>query len=150
MYKIYCDGATSNNKKGEGIGGYAWVILKDDKKINEGSARVEKCTNNECELMAVIAAASQIPILDQFDKVEFYTDSAYIHNCFSQKWWKKWISNGWVNSKKQPVANKELWEIVIHLFKNPQYSFYKVAGHSGNFWNEYVDKKAVNAKLQKI
>ena len=150
MYKIYCDGATSNNKKGEGIGGCGWVILKDDEKINEGAMHLEGTTNNECELKAMINGYLQLsPIITSLDEVEFYTDSAYIHNCFSQGWWKKWIVNGWINSKKQPVANKELWELIIPLFNNKQFSFHKVKGHNGDLWNEYVDKLAVSAKLMK-
>ena len=89
------------------------------------------------------------PMITSLDKVEFYTDSAYIHNCYSQGWWKKWVINGWINSKKQPVANKELWELIIPLFNNKQFSFYKVKGHQGDYWNEYVDKLAVSAKLMK-
>ena len=29
IYYAYTDGATSNNKKGEGVGGTGWVILDE-------------------------------------------------------------------------------------------------------------------------
>ena len=56
--------------------------------------------------------------------------------------------NGWLNSKKQPVANKELWEKLIPYFENPRFSFEKVKGHSGNQLNELVDKMAVAARQE--
>lgn len=60
--------------------------------------------------------------------------------------------NGWVNSKGQAVANKFLWEALIPFFESPQFTFEKVKGHAGNrvdqhsYWNNYVDKLAVEAK----
>ena len=56
--------------------------------------------------------------------------------------------NGWKNSKKQPVANEDLWTGLIPFFqKVPNgYDFVKVKGHAGNEWNEVVDKLAVRAK----
>ena len=67
--------------------------------------------------------------------------------CFTENWWRNWELNGWVNSKKEPVANQDLWKGLIHFFhKAPSYSFIKVKGHSGNKYNEIVDKMAVSAK----
>ena len=150
MYKIYTDGATSNNKKGEGIGGYAWVILnKNNEKIDEGSFKVVGTTNNECELMALISACQNIiALLRDIDTVEIISDSSYCVRCYKDKWWKNWEKNGWLNSKKQPVANKELWELLIPFFEDARFNFKKCKGHSGNYWNEYVDNLAIRAKSQ--
>ena len=64
-----------------------------------------------------------------------------------QNWWKAWRANGWRNSKKEPVANQDLWEGIIPFFmKTPGYDFIKVKGHAGNEYNEIVDKMAVRAK----
>lgn len=58
---------------------------------------------------------------------------------------------GWRNSKKEPVANRELWERLIPYFENPRFSFEKVKGHSGEKdWNDYVDRLAVEAKKTKV
>ena len=80
-----------------------------------------------------------------FDEVVVRTDSAYIHNCYSQKWYIGWEKNGWKNSKKEPVKNKELWEILIQAFKNPNISFEKVKGHEDDLWNNFCDKLAVES-----
>lgn len=85
------------------------------------------------------------------DTATIYSDSAYIINCITQKWYKKWQTNGWRNSKKEPVANRELWERLIPYFENPRFSFEKVKGHSGEKdWNDYVDRLAVEAKKTKL
>ena len=97
--------------------------------------------------------AEELAILEQDSECEFYkniyvySDSAYIINCYSQKWWVNWEKNGWINSKKQKVANRELWESLIYYFKKPNFYFKKVPGHSNNKWNNYVDKLAVQAKF---
>lgn len=75
-----------------------------------------------------------------------YSDSAYIINCYKQKWYNKWQINDWKNSKKEPVANKELWEQLIPYFDNVMFSFEKVPGHAGHVYNEMVDQMAVQAK----
>ena len=73
-------------------------------------------------------------------------NSAYCMNCYSQGWWKNWVKNGWLNSKKQPVANKVLWTYLIPYFESDIFNFYKVKGHDDDYWNNYVDRRAVEAK----
>lgn len=149
MKICYTDGATSNNKKGEGNGGYAWIILdEDENEIKNGFKHVVNTTNNECELKAIIEVCNEIiNIINDNEQVIIYSDSAYCINCYSQKWWEKWENNNWKNSKKQPVANKELWEQLIPFFKNKNFIFKKVTGHSNNKWNNFVDNLAVQAKF---
>ena len=71
-----------------------------------------------------------------------YTDSAYIHSCLTQNWWENWVRNGWINSKKQPVKNKDLWLKIIPFFQRFDIKFKKVKGHSGDTWNERADELA--------
>ena len=132
MIEVYTDGATSNNGYENAIGGAAWIILQENIIIDSGSKNIKNATNNICELD---------------ENIYVYSDSAYIINCYSQKWWVNWEKNGWINSKKQKVANKELWESLIYYFKKPNFYFKKVPGHSNNKWNNYVDKLAVQAKF---
>ena len=144
--KIYCDGATSNNGAQDAIGGWAYVILdEEDDILFEKNGKLTQTTNNICELTAMIQACEQIARI-KFENVTVYSDSAYIINCYAQKWYEKWMQNGWRNSKKEPVANKNLWEKLIPFFLNEKFKFVKVSGHCGVHWNEYVDKMAVEAK----
>ena len=105
-------------------------------------------TNQRMELTAALKACQEVDKLDAFARVKIYSDSAYLVNCWKQHWWRAWQANGWKNSKKQPVANPDLWMGLIPFFeKAPNgYDFIKVKGHAGNKWNEVVDKMAVRAK----
>lgn len=147
--EIYTDGATSNNGYEGARGGWAYIILNEDNEIvKKDSGYIANATNNICELTALIKACEAAlqfsgPFTTPFI---IYSDSAYAINCYKQKWYEKWLSNGWVNSKKQPVANKELWIELIPFFQCPNFIFDKVKGHDTNFWNNYVDKMAVEAK----
>ena len=72
-------------------------------------------------------------------------------NCYQQSWGKAWLHKNWVNSKKEPVKNKELWEKLIPYFQDARFHFIKVKGHNGDkdqhsYWNERVDELAVAAR----
>ena len=152
-YFIYTDGACSDNGKENAIGGFAFVILNNEGALKyEYAMRVENATNNICELSAVLGACVFFDTyFSKENTATIYSDSAYIINCITQKWYKKWQTNGWRNSKKEPVANCELWEHLIPYFENPRFSFEEVKGHSGEKdWNDYVDKLAVEAKKIKV
>lgn len=149
MYYLYTDGATSNNGYENSYGGWAAVLYKDENKepINVIQGYIKPATNNICELTAMIEG---LKITNSFVAlITVVTDSAYIYNCYAQKWYKKWQSNGWINSKCEPVANKELWEQLIPYFENSLYKFEKTKGHADDARNNYVDKLAVAAKENK-
>lgn len=148
IYKLYTDGATSNNGYEGAYGGYGWAIIANDKLVEDGRGCIYPATNNICELRGMIEGceAAQFSI-SPFDKVIVYSDSAYIINCYKQKWYENWERNGWINSKKQPVANRKLWEELIPFFENTNFNFEKVKGHSTDKWNNYVDRLAVEAKI---
>ena len=154
MYEIYTDGATSNNGYDNAVGGWAYVVLKDGLLIHKESGQEKEpklATNQRMELTAILRACEYVNELDSFATVKVYSDSAYCINCFKQNWWRAWEKNGWVNSKKQPVANQDLWAKLIYFYAlAPRYDFCKVLGHSKVFWNEIVDQMAVAAKLGQI
>ena len=77
--------------------------------------------------------------------VEIVSDSTYVVNCFNDGWWKKWERNGWKNSKRQPVANDDLWRPLVELVRNGDVTFRWVKGHSGDPMNDHVDAPAVAA-----
>lgn len=149
MYEIYCDGAASFNGKDNAPGGWAYVILKDGHLISQNSGGEVGTTNQRMELTAMLKACEELEDIDGFATVKVYSDSAYCIRCFKENWWKNWRVNGWRNSKKEPVANQDLWEKLIFFFmKAPGYDFIKVRGHQGVEWNEVVDKLAVAAKMR--
>jgi ribonuclease HI len=76
--------------------------------------------------------------------IEVVSDSTYVVNCFRDRWWAGWRAKGWVNSKKQPVANRDLWEPLVDLVEaHGAVTFRWVKGHSGDPMNDLVDRLAV-------
>lgn len=145
---IYTDGSCRGNGKENNTGGYAFVILNEnDKVLVKRSCQELNTTNNRMEMKAIIEALGEVMhfINGQNFLIEIYSDSAYVHNCKTQKWYKSWQNNNWKNSKKEPVKNKELWELLIFFFEDARFIFNKVKGHAGNKYNEIVDKLAVAA-----
>ena len=132
---IYTDGACSGNP---GPGGWAAVLLYGD-HIKELSGGERVTTNQKMELRAAVEA---LKALKEPCEVILHSDSAYLVNCFKQKWYENWQRNGWRNSNKQPVQNKELWQELIELYHFHSITWAKVKGHSGEKWNERCDELA--------
>ncbi len=132
---IYTDGACSGNP---GPGGWGAVLIygNHEKEISGGE---KDTTNNRMELTAPIKALQQLkePCL-----VHIYSDSAYLINAFQKKWIDKWQRNCWQTASKKPVGNKDLWEQLIKLDKVHKILWHKVAGHSGDHYNDRCDELA--------
>jgi ribonuclease HI len=139
--EIYTDGACRGNGKENTIGAFGIILMYNgiQKEIKKA---FRNTTNNIMELTAVIYALS---MLKEPCKVKLYSDSAYVVNAVNQKWLENWQKNGWKNSSKEPVKNKELWENLIKLLKYHDVEFIKVKGHSDNQYNNRCDKLANEA-----
>lgn len=141
MFEIYTDGSASDSHSGWGF-----VVVKDFVKLHEekGCGNLGD-TNQKMELVAAIKACewAEKNIKDQ-EAMRLYSDSAYLVNCYKDGWYLNWESNGWVNSKKQPVANRSEWESLIDYFRTPNFSFEKIKGHSGHIYNERANDLAQN------
>lgn len=136
---IYTDGACSGNP---GPGGWGAVLLfKDQKKELRGAE--PQTTNQRMELQAVIEALRALKVTDW--EVTVYSDSAYLVNAFQQKWLDKWQQNGWRNSKKEAVANQDLWQELLRLTGQNRVKILKVKGHNGDLYNERCDELARQA-----
>ena len=143
--EIYTDGSTRGNGTNNARGGWAFLIKEENLVISGSEINT---TNNRMELMA---AANALERFEQItEEIILYTDSAYLCNCWKDEWWKSWLKNDWKNSKKQPVANQDLWERLIPFFEKPNIKFEKVKGHSGHRENEIVDKFATTAADQNL
>lgn len=135
-YIIYTDGACLGNP---GPGGWAAIIFnkENDDRINKvGSEAIT--TNNRMELMAVIEALKSIP---SNNKILVFTDSKYVINGI-EAWIIKWKKNNWLGSKKTEVKNKDLWMLLDELSNNFEIKWNWVKGHSGDRFNEEVDRLA--------
>lgn len=135
---IYTDGACSGNP---GNGGWGAVLIYNGTQ-KEMSGAVENTTNNQMELLACIEA---LKALKQPCKVDLYSDSAYVVNCFLQGWIVNWKLNGWKGSNKKPVKNIELWQTLDQLCFVHEIIWHKVKGHADNVFNNRCDQLATSA-----
>ena len=80
--------------------------------------------------------------------VRIFTDSKYVLDTFEKGWIDNWIRNGWKNSQKKPVKNKDLWDRLYPVVRDLKPAWQWVKGHSGDKYNEAVDKMALAAASQ--
>lgn len=133
----FTDGACLGNP---GKGGWGFVV--DGGLWASGSDPAT--TNQRMELTAAYEAVRRIP-----GQLIIISDSTYVVNCFNQGWWEGWLKRGWKNSKKEPVANRDLWEPFIELVRRRgDVTFTWVKGHSGDRLNDAADKLATTAAAE--
>ncbi|MFW9603927.1 MAG: ribonuclease HI [Trichlorobacter sp.] len=135
--EIFCDGACSGNP---GPGGFGAILRCRgvEKEVSGGAADT---TNNRMELQAAIAALTE---LRRPCRGEITTDSQYlVKGC--TEWIIGWQRNGWKNSKKEAVLNRDLWEQLLALTAPHQVSWHWVKGHAGHAENERCDQLARDA-----
>lgn len=160
--ELYVDGACrGNGQVADAPSGIGVVLLIPDKQpiYLKEKLNFNPNTNNKAEIFAVIRGLELLfKYYSPFDKSEFvkdkltiYSDSVYIVNGITN-WINGWRANNWMNSKKELVKNKELWEYLdkrVHFFEQDfDIEFVKVKGHSGNKWNEKCDRLANEAMEQ--
>jgi ribonuclease HI len=137
VVEIFSDGACSGNP---GPGGWG-ALLRWDGHFKELSGFEPQTTNNRMELMAVIAG---LEALKRPCRVRLTTDSQYVHKGMTE-WIAGWIKKGWKNSKKEDVANRDLWERLLASTRRHRVEWHWVRGHAGHPENERCDELARTA-----
>lgn len=135
--EIFTDGACSGNP---GPGGYG-AILKGGGQTQEISGCAVQTTNNRMEMLAVIEA---LRLLEKPSHVRITTDSNYVVKGMTE-WLPGWIHRNWVNARKKPVLNRDLWQTLLRLSKPHHIEWQWVRGHHGHPENERCDRLAREA-----
>lgn len=134
MMRIYTDGGCKGNP---GPGGWAFIVVEDDRIVFEDSGADISTTNNKMELTAMINALKHA-IASGIENLEIYTDSQYVKNGITD-WINKWKKNSWRSSSGDPVKNQEYWRELDSLVRNLSINWNWVKGHSGNEFNQRCD-----------
>jgi ribonuclease HI len=137
--KIYTDGGCSGNP---GPGGWAYIIVGDEKILVEQYGAEKFTTNNRMELSAVINALEALSGLGiPVETLEVFTDSQYVQKGMSS-WIYLWKQNEWTTSDRKPVKNKDLWHQLDVVSACPliEIKWTWVKGHAGNVFNERCDQ----------
>ena len=140
MIEIFTDGSSMKSRAGWGF-----VVVQDGEILHTESGQGPVgSTNQQMELMAALKALDwwNNAFVSIVQEVTIISDSAYLINCYIERWYCNWENNGWRNSKNEPVANENLWRRLLPYFKNNRCHFLKVKGHSGHVYNEMADKLA--------
>ncbi len=141
---IYTDGSSRGNP---GPGGWGTIIVWEG-KVKELGGGEKHTTNNRMELSAAIAGLSFVRDLGSAYSVDMRADSSYVINGIT-KWIAGWERNGWKNSKKEDVLNRDLWEALASALSDVKMSGSKIRwrytpGHSGIPGNERADEIATD------
>jgi ribonuclease HI len=131
----YTDGACLGNP---GPGGWAWAVPDGA----HASGADPQTTNQRMEIRAALEAVTSIP-----GPLEVVSDSKYVVQCFTDRWYVKWEANGWKTSNRTPVLNQDLWRPLVDAFhdRDGELGFRWVKGHSGDIMNDVVDRLATEA-----
>ena len=148
-YQIWTDGSCNNNPSNatKGFGGWGFVLIKNDKVIFEDLGFEKETTSNRMEMLAVIKGLNYVTHSQPNIKIEVYSDSAYVVNCFIERWYIRWQEMDW-----DEVKNSDLWKEMLYLYHSKllRVKFVKVKGHSGVVHNERADYLAGQARKHNL
>jgi ribonuclease HI len=137
---IWADGACSGNP---GPGGHAALLVAPNGQEKIVAGFDPATTNNRMELMGVIAALQS---LTRSFELRIHMDSKYVVDAFEKGWIRNWQRNNWRKADKQPVKNRDLWELLLNAMEPHQITWVKVKGHSSDRNNNRVDEIAVRER----
>ena len=130
---VYSDGGAAPSNPGPSAWGA--VVITPDKVISHHKGFIGHGTNQIAELTAAIEGLLLVPA---DSKVELVSDSQYVLKGLTE-WRKGWERNGMRNSKKEVVANLELWRRLYNVADARQVVTRWIKGHSGDKYNEQAD-----------
>ena len=145
---VYTDGASTGSR---GPGGYGAVVLYWNGRIEEISGGEQDTTNLRME---ITAACAGLETMDEGYTVTVYSDASYLINGMRRGWYKKWRQEGWLNYRKEAVANRDLWERLLRATqRHREVRWKKVKGHAKRAGahksgNDRADELAVSAKRE--
>lgn len=129
----------------KGTAGWAWVAqwLGQTRIVAQQTGIEHDSTSARAELLAVVHALQWGTDQGPYPApVTVVSDSAYIVECFNEKWYERWWHNGWLASSGKPVANQDLWNELLQLTvlqSHTPVKFVHVRGHNGHPANELCD-----------
>jgi ribonuclease HI len=144
---VHTDGGSRNtgNVKGGHVkasdkAAWAYLIEVDGERY-VGSAGVYGATNNMMEILGVLEALRELYRMKLTqEKILLISDSKYVLDSITKGWLAGWAKNGWRNSTKKEVKNRDLWEAMykaLPYFPNLRFEWTK--GHAESYGNNFVD-----------
>lgn len=138
MIQIYVDGSCPIPNA---VGGWAYVMLLEPEPITSSGYGLRE-TNNTMELTAALMALREVKAQKlRAEPIKIISDSQLLVNGMN-KWRHEWIKFNF-----EGIKNADLWaRLTAHAERCEALTFEWVKGHSGNHWNEWVDRAAAKAQ----
>jgi ribonuclease HI len=127
--KIYTDGSCFPNPNG--CGGWAFIVVDNNRVVYRGFGNDKSTTNNRMELTAIIEALEWVGVR----QATIYSDSQYSINSIVV-WYDGWVKRNTLDKK----ANTDLIGYANELYKERNVKIEWVRGHDGNEYNEMADE----------
>lgn len=103
----------------------AWgVALEIDGNWEYRTGMVRSTTNNRMELTAAIEGLS---LLSPGSRVQLFTTSDYLYQGMT-RWVPGWGAQGWKKKDGQPVANADLWQVLVDITSRYEPEWVNVKG----------------------
>ena len=125
---IYTDGSGGYGPLGErGVCGYAAIVwFSDDTTMTLGGTKADS-THQRAELLALITALEYLKQHSKSESSSIFSDFKYAIDAINHNWIDKWQHNGWLNTKGNPINDRDLW---LQLRGNHLATFHHIMGHS--------------------
>ncbi|HHX14158.1 MAG TPA: ribonuclease HI [Clostridiales bacterium] len=143
---LFTDGACRGNQSSSNLGGWGCILEYGEHRL-ELFGGEPNTTNNRMEMTALIKGVQAIKKPRQ--TVMVFADSSYLINGLRERWFDRWQSTNWLNSRREPVENRDLWELLIDLLPLHNFSFFKIKGHV-NLNSKKTDRSALYKKFTEI
>lgn len=150
MLTVAIDGACRRNGKPDctSSGGVFYhVVNASAERCGILSAYEYGSTNQRGELLALLKALDFILQTDEEDAY-VVTDSEYIFNAMTKRWYASWHSKGWVTAVGDPIKNKDIW-LEVKMLMDKCYArqiepmFFHIKGHCIPFGRVTADNLLV-------
>lgn len=103
----------------------SWAVTLEAEGEWSGYSGAERATtNNRMELSAAIAG---LQLLSPGSRVQIFTTSDYLYQG-ATRWVQGWIAGEWHKKDGQPVANADLWRILVALSSQYQVEWVNAKG----------------------
>lgn len=116
--------------------------IDDDRVLAEHIDYFKEITSIRAELIAIYNALNWART--QEGKKRIFTDSRYCADGFGE-WMHIWKKNDWKKKGGEEAAHADIWKRIYKL-RNAVAQVHWVKAHSGNQWNDYIDRKVTIRK----
>jgi ribonuclease HI len=129
---VFTDGSCLNNGKSDVKAAFSVAFNNSEyTQFNHTEIMTDNLSNNGAELSAILYTVKTICDNREIfgdQGVTIVSDSLYAIKCING-WSKKWIENGWVTSKKEPVKNRELIQEILIFTQQLNITFKHIFSH---------------------